>query len=336
MKKTLPIALALGLAFSVPPLQLGQVQAEEVFSDITYEHPYYHDINFLIEKGVISTDKDTFNAGRIVSREEVAVMVAKAVGLDGTPRATKFKDVPKSNPNSGYIQSAVEAGIISGYRDRTFKPKANVTRGHMAAFIARAFSLPTGTKTFKDVSKGNTAYESVKQLAAAGITIGYEDGTFRPNNSLSRGHISTFLARAIKYEGGYDTIHDLKPYSIRYNDLIFGGGWGKSETFSVRQKKFISSSNIRIDTAMDSVEYIIDGKYDSFTASFAVDDISDKGAYGELVIYGDGEILFEIELKRGEKPVEINLPLNKVDTLEFQFDGGFERYIQLYDIKFHK
>lgn len=169
------------------------------FGDVPSSHTNYKDIMYLLDKGVIE-ETNTFGVSTIVTREEVAVMVSKAVGLDGAQRNTVFKDVPKSNKNSGYIQSAVEAGIITGYPDGTFKPNNKVTRGHMAAFIARAFELPTGSKTFKDVPSNHTAYNAVKQLAASNITTGYSDGTFKPQNNLTRAHISAFLARAIQYK----------------------------------------------------------------------------------------------------------------------------------------
>ena len=199
MKKVFSLLLVFVLTVSTI-LYATPANAAQVFTDVPPKHSNYQDIAFLLNKGIISADKTTYGVKDIVTREEVAVMVAKAVGLDGTQRATKFKDVPKSHKNSGYIQSAVEAGIINGYTDGTFKATTKVTRGHMAAFIARAFDLPNGTKTFKDVRKGHTAYEAVSQLAAANITTGYEDGTFKPANNLTRAHISAFLARAVKYQ----------------------------------------------------------------------------------------------------------------------------------------
>ena len=138
----------------------------------------------------------------IVTREEVAVMVAKAVGLKGsTPVDTKFPDVKNTNKNSGYIQAPVNAGIINGYVDGTFKPNAKVTRGHMAAFIARGFKLTEQANiNFKDVAKGSTAYEAVRKLAHKGITTGYTDGSFKPNANLSRAHISAFISRAMGFQ----------------------------------------------------------------------------------------------------------------------------------------
>ena len=186
-------ALATSLLFSSTQLTFAN------FNDVPTSHSNYSDIQYLLDKGVIE-DGTRFGVKEIVTRAEVAVMIAKALDLDGTQRNTIFNDVPKSNKNSGYIQSAVDYGIIKGYDDGTFKPNTKVTRGHMATFIARAFNLPNGNKTFKDVKKGNTAFEAVSQLAAAGITNGYEDNTFKPNANLTRAHISAFLARAIKYE----------------------------------------------------------------------------------------------------------------------------------------
>lgn len=182
-----------------------KVDAKQVFSDVPVTHSNYADIMYLLEKNVIE-ESSKYGVTDIVTREEVAVMVAKAVGLDGaTPTDTKFSDVTKSNKNSGYIQAAVNVGIVNGYSDNTFKPNQKVTRGHMAAFIARAFELPNGNKTFKDVPTNHTAYEAVKKLAAANITTGYNDGTFKPENSLTRAHISAFLARAMKFANGEPT-----------------------------------------------------------------------------------------------------------------------------------
>lgn len=189
--------LAFVLVLSIV-LPVNQVEAKQVFSDVPTTYTYYDEINYLLNVGVIDS-KAKYGVGNIVTREEVAVMIAKAVGLDGTQRTTKFSDVPKSNKNSGYIQSAVEAGIINGYENSTFRPNNNVTRGQMAAFIGRAFDLPKSSKSFKDMTPTTTGYEFVGRLAAANITTGYEDGTFRPYGNLSRAHLSVFIYRAMKF-----------------------------------------------------------------------------------------------------------------------------------------
>lgn len=193
MKKFLPIVLLLILL-----LPMQKTQAQQIFTDLPTTHDYFDEIMYLLEKNVISPSS-TFGLNDVVTREEVAVMVAKAKGLNGAPRETRFSDVPKSNPNSGYIQAAYEARILGGYPDGTFKPNDKVTRGQMAVFIANAFDLPAGATSFKDVRVGQTGYDQIKRLVAANVTSGYPDGTFKPNNNLTRAHISLFLYRAMDY-----------------------------------------------------------------------------------------------------------------------------------------
>ncbi|MDV6377432.1 S-layer homology domain-containing protein [Sporosarcina sp. GW1-11] len=194
MKRVFAIILTLALLISAVPQTEA---ASKVFADVPNNHPNYTAIMYLLENKVIEPSA-RFGLNDKVTREEVAVMVAKATGLNGTKTKTKFKDVPASRYSSGYINSAVNAKIINGYPDGTFKPTQKVTRGHMAAFIANAFKLTKEKDIrFKDVKKGSTSYHAVRKLAYENITSGYPDGSFRPNETLTRSHIAAFLARAM-------------------------------------------------------------------------------------------------------------------------------------------
>ena len=141
------------------------------------------------------------SSNELSNRAEAIVEIGKILGLDGTQRATKFKDVPKNHYASGYIQSAVDKGIVTGYKDGTFKPNASLTRAHVAIFISRAFGskLPSSDVSFRDVKSSNSAYSAIQQLVAAGITSGYPDGTFKPTNKLTKTHLKTFISRTDNY-----------------------------------------------------------------------------------------------------------------------------------------
>ena len=68
----------------------------------------------------------------------------------------------------------------------------------MASFIDRGFGLPaTGTDAFDD-DDGSTHEDAINRVAAAGIAAGFEDGTFRPNDPVSRAQMASFLARAME------------------------------------------------------------------------------------------------------------------------------------------
>jgi hypothetical protein len=64
--------------------------------------------------------------------------------------------------------------------------------------MERAYDLKgTTTKTFTDVKKGYWAYNSIQMILANGITSGYTDGTFRPENPITRAEFSSMLDRYI-------------------------------------------------------------------------------------------------------------------------------------------
>ncbi|MFJ8103081.1 S-layer homology domain-containing protein [Lysinibacillus sp. NPDC096212] len=202
MKKILiPIITSiLVLTLVLPGVSAKEIQ---VFDDVPSTHPNFKDISYLVETGIIEQG-GKYRPAELITREEAIVMIAKAVGLDGTPRETKFDDVPKSNINSGYIQSAVEAEIIYGSTPYDFMPKAPLTRMQMSVILVRAFQLPLdevpiGTRLFKDVDYLIYGAPFIQSIVKLGITNGYPDGNFKPHNALTRAHMAAFLARTMKY-----------------------------------------------------------------------------------------------------------------------------------------
>lgn len=194
LKKIVMFMLAFVLLLSLAPF--NQVEAA-VYSDVPNTHRFYDDVTYLYEKGVVGTSAK-YGVDTPITRESAAIMIAKALGLDGKQAATPFKDVPASSPASGYINSAVKAGVIAGYPDGTYRPKGIVNRAEMAIFIARAFNLTIeSTKTFKDISPNMKAYPFIKRIIHANITVGNTDGTYRPNDTITKGQLSAFLSRAM-------------------------------------------------------------------------------------------------------------------------------------------
>ena len=160
---------------------------------------YAPEINYLLEQGVISGYPDrTFKPNNNVTREEAATMIGIAKGLNGTKRATVFPDVEVDSYASGYIQSAVEQGIITGHSDGTFRPKDSITRGHMAIILQRAFNLDEKSNVyFSDVYAAGTQYDAIDRITTAGLAVGFPDGTFQPDSPVTRAHYALFVARGL-------------------------------------------------------------------------------------------------------------------------------------------
>lgn len=202
MKKLIASIFTFVLVVSLA-LTGASAKETQIFEDVPTTHPNFNDINYLVEHGVLEKG-DKYRPAEMITREEAIVMIAKAVGLDGTPQETKFDDVPKSNINSGYIQSAVEAEIIIGSTPYDFMPKAPLTRMQMSVILVRAFQLPldevpVGTRLFKDVDYLIYGAPFIQSIVKLGITNGYPDGKFKPHNALTRAHMAAFLTRTMKY-----------------------------------------------------------------------------------------------------------------------------------------
>jgi N-acetylmuramoyl-L-alanine amidase len=156
------------------------------FTDIGTTHRAKDEVYFLAIGNIVNGSNGYFYPDRKVTRAEAAAMIGRSIQLDGTKTTTIFEDVGSSNFASGYIQSAVKEGIISGYNDGTFRPAAPVTRGEMALLISRAFEFNATS-----VSSAST------ELMQRGIAQGMADGTFGAGFSIKRADFSVFLARAI-------------------------------------------------------------------------------------------------------------------------------------------
>jgi len=113
--------------------------------------------------------------------------------------------VPIDHPFFEEIELLAASGITEGYDDGTFRPSANVTRQAMAAFLSRALELDQDYEvpaqpTFPDVPIDHPFFTEIELLAASGITTGYDDGTFRPSDNVTRMAMSAFLVRGLELE----------------------------------------------------------------------------------------------------------------------------------------
>lgn len=90
-------------------------------------------------------------------------------------------------------------GYINGYPDGEFKPGNNLTRAEFAALIKRFAKLEKTDKEnpFPDLNESHWAYEDILSLNASGLIEGYEDGTYRPENRVTRAEVMTVINKIL-------------------------------------------------------------------------------------------------------------------------------------------
>ncbi|WP_167859536.1 Ig-like domain repeat protein [Paenibacillus cymbidii] len=86
-----------------------------------------------------------------------------------------------------------------GYEDGTFRPNNSVTRAELAAIIARVFHKEAGTPAddFSDVTDSHWAQADIAQAARMGVLDGYPDGSFKPEQPITRGEMATVAVRLL-------------------------------------------------------------------------------------------------------------------------------------------
>ena len=150
-------------------------------------------------------------------------------------QSQRFSDVPADHYAYDAVEWAARVGVTLGYRDGTFKPQRPLTKNHAVVFMQRYYDeilkaeqsqdftrgdmmvllkaindgtlRDTGTLTgqapggaaqsqrFSDVPADHYAYDAVEWAARVGVTLGYRDGTFKPQRPLTKNHAVVFMQR---------------------------------------------------------------------------------------------------------------------------------------------
>lgn len=112
-------------------------------------------------------------------------------------RTNDYTDVNAGDWFNNAISTLSNAGIVTGYNDGTFRPNQPITRGEMAKIIANFANLNKGTKSFTDLS-GHWSKTYVELAAGNGWIAGYPDGSFRPDQKITRAETVTMINRVLE------------------------------------------------------------------------------------------------------------------------------------------
>lgn len=178
---------------------------QKIFADLDEGHWAYNPIIALNKMGIINGYNDgTFKSEATITREEFAKVVVVAFGLtDNGGEYTAFADA-KDNWANEYIKIAYVNGVVNGIGNGNFGIGQKISRQDAAVMIWRAakakgISLGEGSEgAFADQSKiAEYAKASVGALSGAKIINGFEDGSFRPDNSITRAETAKIVYSVI-------------------------------------------------------------------------------------------------------------------------------------------
>jgi prenyltransferase beta subunit len=159
-------------------------------------------VELLAGAGVVEGFEGCFEPHRPITRAELTKVLVKGLGIqEAAGAAMSFKDITGQDAFSGYIAAAVEAGLVRGYEDHTFRPERAVTREEAVTILARGLGLPEPSgemPEFADASEISPwATDSVAAAVSAGLVRGYPDNTFRPGRTVTRAECAVLVYRAL-------------------------------------------------------------------------------------------------------------------------------------------
>lgn len=165
------------------------------FVDVRW-NAFEGDIGWLADRGITAgCSADRYCPGAVVTREQMASFLVRALGLTDGADADAFTDDADSAHESD-INRLHHAGITSGCTATRFCPSSPVSRAQMASFLSRALSLTEGTGADYFTDDDGTIHEAaIDRVRHAGVTAGCSATTYCPAAAVTRGQMAAFLHR---------------------------------------------------------------------------------------------------------------------------------------------
>lgn len=183
----------------------------------------------------------TFAPDADITKAEAATIIARIVTDGNIPSGipTSFADVSLGDWYYDAITYLENKGIFKYISGTKLNPNAKITRGELAEIIHRtAKTQAKNTTEFKDVSSSHPYYEAICSLEAKGLLKGYEDGTFRPDDTITRAEVITLINRVlglvanestVSEESLEKTFSDIHNHWAKYQILMASNNNVKSE-----------------------------------------------------------------------------------------------------------
>ncbi|MDO5396880.1 MAG: S-layer homology domain-containing protein [bacterium] len=183
---------------------------------------------------VVGYEDGTFKPEGNMTRAEAAAIFARNIaerkGENITNSKSLFTDVDAKLWYNQYISYLEKYDIIEGYDDGTFKPDEHITRAEFVTMCSRFYNLfdkTTESKNnkFTDVASSHWAYKFINSATAMDWIKGYADGTFKPDNNITRAEVVSIVNRVTDREADTEYVNKNLSNLNRFSDLTDKGYW---------------------------------------------------------------------------------------------------------------
>ena len=162
----------------------------------------------------------TFGPENDMTRAEVAQMFYNLL-LDQDVTITKtFEDVPEDAWYAKAVNTLASLGVVSGVGDNKFEPERSITRAEFTTITMRFTNgMMDGENIFPDVNADDWFYDYVVGSIQYGWIHGYPDGTFRPNNPITRAEVTAIVNNMLGREADEDFVDEHAEELTQFSDI---------------------------------------------------------------------------------------------------------------------
>ena len=133
-----------------------------------------------------------------MTRAQAAQMFYRLLLKKDVPITVQFSDVPADAWYATAVNTLASLGIVNGIGNNQFAPERQITRAEFTVISMRFGKLDTsGSNIFTDVKEDDWFYDQVVGAIKYGWIGGYADGTFRPNNTITRAEVTVIVNRML-------------------------------------------------------------------------------------------------------------------------------------------
>jgi hypothetical protein len=195
-------------------------------------------------------DNGLFRPEGNMTRAEAATIFARLISERNNEEigaySSSFKDVESLNWYSNNIAYLEKYNIISGYDNGTFKPNDSITRAEFIAMCTRFYELfddisVYSVNIFTDVNEDYWAASYIFADSGMDWINGYDDGTFRPDNMITRAEVVAIINRVLGRVPDEEYISDNLSSLNIFND-VSENHWAREEIIEASNNHFVLES----------------------------------------------------------------------------------------------
>ena len=179
------------------------------FRDVAQSRWSYPYVKTLWDNGVVDgVSASAFDPAGQLTRAQLVTLIGRMAGVKASDYPDcSFSDVPAGSWYAPYAEWARQTGVVQGTGGNRFSPDAPATREQLAVVAANCakqlgltLTPVNAPQTFADAARIHSwASEAVSKLQQAGVLSGYPEGTFRPQNAVTREEACKILCEGLLF-----------------------------------------------------------------------------------------------------------------------------------------